>query len=713
MRFGPTSLRLSGVVAKGLHRPKFRTDPKVGRQVYAGEVSYVVKVPEAESFNRLGEMDWDVLTLCDGTRTPAEVAAEFNSRFPDNPLTESDIASFLDGIDPQLWEQSSAQKNLCILEKIRDERRQRVNRANILSIYFSAFDPDRALNWLIRYTRWLFTPQFFLASLVAFGIAAAFVAADYERIRQDTHAFYSFSGKSLPDLVIMWIILFLILGPHEFAHGLACKNYGGEVHHMGFMLLYFAPAFYTDCTDMHLFDKTSKRIWTIIAGIWLTLLQSCLAIFVYFLARPGSEVSGLAYEFALMAGLLGFVQLNPLLKIDGYYVLGQFLQVDDLFENSFAYLGAWLKKYIFRQHVDLPEVTPREKRIYLIYAPLAAIYALLILRVVVGFVFNMTVSYFGIWGYPVGAAALFVFLRARIHGWVAAARGPVTSLKEKLMKWKVARWQQALAGVAIVAVLAVPLSTKVVAEFVLEPGARAEVRAMVPGAIREVTAREGEMFPQGVVLATLRNPEIESRAAAAASELRMAENSLRDAQSSSDFARMQKPLEERRRLLAEKSEAEWKLQNLTLRSPFAGVIATPRIEQRVGDYLKEGAPFALVVDRSVMRARVLVSDWELEDVKVGERADLKVNSIPFRTYAGTVRAIMPAASSLRPVGAPVKLERKGQEITNFFEVTLEFPNPDGALKEGMTGTAKIYGRRLPLAWRAGREGWRWIRSLVW
>src|SRR5512147_2978756 len=147
MRFGPTSSRLSGVVAKSLHRPKFRTDLKVGRQVYAGEVSYVVKVPEAESFNRLGELDWDVLTLCDGTRTPAEVSAAFNERFPENPLSETEIATFLDGIDPQLWEQSPAQKNLCILEKIRDERRQRVHGGNILSIYFSAFDPDRALTW--------------------------------------------------------------------------------------------------------------------------------------------------------------------------------------------------------------------------------------------------------------------------------------------------------------------------------------------------------------------------------------------------------------------------------------------------------------------------------------------------------------------------------------------------------------------------------------
>ena len=62
----------------------------------------------------------------------------------------------------------------------------------------------------------------------------------------------------------------LPVGPHEFAPGLACKHFGGEVHPMGFMLLYFSPSFYTNSTDMHPFDKTSKRIWTIIAGIWIT-----------------------------------------------------------------------------------------------------------------------------------------------------------------------------------------------------------------------------------------------------------------------------------------------------------------------------------------------------------------------------------------------------------------------------------------------------------
>jgi hypothetical protein len=44
---------------------------------------------------------------------------------------------------------------------------------------------------------------------------------------------------------------------------------------------------------------------------------------------------------------------------------------------------------------------------------------------------------------------------------------------------------------------------------------------------------------------------------------------------------------------------------------------------------------------------------------------------------------------------------------------MEFPNPDGGLREGMTGTARIYGKRYPPAIRALRAGWRGVRSLIW
>ena len=52
-----------------------------------------------------------------------------------------------------------------MLEKIRDERKTRVNRANILQITFKAWDPNQMLARMDPYFSWMFTPGFVLVSL--------------------------------------------------------------------------------------------------------------------------------------------------------------------------------------------------------------------------------------------------------------------------------------------------------------------------------------------------------------------------------------------------------------------------------------------------------------------------------------------------------------------------------------------------------------------
>ena len=113
-----------------------------------------------------------------------------------------------------------------------------------------------------------------------------------------------------------------------------------------------------------------------------------------------------------------------------------------------------------------------------------------------------------------------------------------------------------------------------------------------------------------------------------------------------------------------------------------------------------------------MKARILVRDWEIADVHVGEAAKLNVLAYPYTTYSGSVQRVLPAATSDVPVGEN-QLVRFGQETTNFIGVVLDFPNPDGVLREGFTGTAKIYGPSHSLGWRTGRAMYRWMRSLIW
>ena len=146
MRFGPTSIQVSSVLSKGLRRPKLRSDLRISEQTVNGEKSYVIKNHETNSYNRYGEFEYQLLMLCDGTRTPAEISEALSEQDPDSAIAESEVLEFLDSIEPAMWERSLGEKNLAVLERIRDERKGRVDQSSMLYIAFKAWDPNKTLD---------------------------------------------------------------------------------------------------------------------------------------------------------------------------------------------------------------------------------------------------------------------------------------------------------------------------------------------------------------------------------------------------------------------------------------------------------------------------------------------------------------------------------------------------------------------------------------
>ncbi len=117
------------------------------------------------------------------------------------------------------------EKNLAVLERIRDERKSRINQSSLLYIYFKAWNPNRTLERMEPYMRWLYTPGFVIFSIIIFIVAMSILAGDWTRVQKDTEALYSFSGKSAYDIWAFWIIMMSLGGIHEFGHGLTCKHY--------------------------------------------------------------------------------------------------------------------------------------------------------------------------------------------------------------------------------------------------------------------------------------------------------------------------------------------------------------------------------------------------------------------------------------------------------------------------------------------------------
>lgn len=281
------------------------------------------------------------------------------------------------------------------------------------------------------------------------------------------------------------------------------------------------------------------------------------------------------------------------------------------------------------------------------------------------------------------------------------------------MAWKLTR-RQVVGFAAVATILAVPpIPSKVATPFILEPVSQADVRATVPGIMQRILVKQGDTVQQGQVLAMMGDPSIEEAVAADTQRLALAQSQFRAAEASGNFAAANNAAHEAARLAQSLAEAKRKFDQLEIRAPVAGVVTTPELAENSGEHFKAGELFCHISARAEMRARILVRDWEMSDVHMGARVLLKAAPYPARTYAGRVERIMPAAAADQPVSNPTVLERNGQQLTNYMAVIADLANADDSLREGMTGTAKIYSVPRPIGWQIARGGWRWIRSQVW
>jgi hypothetical protein len=402
-----------------------------------------------------------------------------------------------------------------------------------------------------------------------------------------------------------------------------------------------------------------------------------------------------------------------LIKADGYYALADYLKIDNLAESALAFIGARARKYILRQNVTSPIITRRMTRIFWAYGIASLVNDITMGTVLLLLARNVFINQFGDWGELFTVGLLYFMLRSYLVGAWHGMSAWFAGRRRERMHLRLTRIQQAIvAGVAFVLFIP-PLPFKVPGDFLLEPGKRASLRSKVDGKVSQVLVREGDSVKTGEVLAVLENPEVEANSAVLLQELTLARSNLRTNQFLNDLERGAQAGRDQLRFQTELAVARERKNALQIRAPFDATVTSANLEQKLGEFLPAGNEFCQIVDRETVHARIFIRDWDLAEVRPGAAAQLKVLAFPFRTYSGKVVKILPAASMDRPVAQPEKLERMGHELTNYFALVVDLPNPDGSLQEGMTGTAKISGRHRSIAWQLTRSVWRWIRGLVW
>jgi len=771
--------------------PRLRSDLTVSEQRTAGAPCVVIKDPLTSEFFRFGETEQFIAQQCDG-ETPLEVIRQRTEQKFGATLPAENLRAFIRNLDSAGLLEGDETESARAGKRGRGRRQGRL-RGSLLYLRVKVADPNRLFDRLMPRVRGFFTPGSLVVGAAVILLAVGTAAANWSDIVQDFSRLYRFSAI-LPFLAVT----FLAASAHEFAHGLTCKYFGGEVHELGFMLIYFQPAFYCNVSDAWLFPEKSKRLWVGFAGPYFELLLWALAVLAWRLTEADTVVNYVALIVMAGSGVKTLLNLSPLLKLDGYYMLSDYLDLPNLRRRSFRYLGNRLKK--LTGSTDHPEEpSARERRLYLTYGLLAAVPSLALLGVAAVKTSGFLIEH----DRPIPLALFAGFLAAKTRrrvgrllggkgdeadsddadlsdGSVPAPPPPepdgggTKPSRESRPKRKRRIQALALAAATVAIVFLGHTELRVTGPFTILPVRNADVRSEIDGQIESIDVAEGDEVRAGDVVARLSDRQTrvelqktEAQIQQARARLRMLEagttpdsialartavdraqdqlkyararldrnkqladsgvltrTELEDTQEAAavaerDLAEARHKLEVLQRgarpeeiaatraeisgLEGQRRYLEGQLQRAVVRSPAAGVVATPtrQLREMVGQVVQQGALIAKVYDLDKLTVEIPIPEKEIADIHVGQEVAFKARAYPNRTFHGTVTSIATTAengssslsgSSEAPSGAEGGGGSGGAARTVL--VTTEVENQSRLLKPGMTGQAKVScGRR--------------------
>jgi multidrug resistance efflux pump len=610
---------------------------------------------------------------------------------------------------------------------------------NPLYFRIPLFDPDRIFSALEPWVRFIWTRPF--AVLYAVLVALAGYVAVVHRVELWERLPDLSAGGWVGALIVAAVALTTL---HEFAHGLTCKHFGGKVPELGFLLiLFFMPALYVDVSDAWLFRGRARRAIVGLAGPMHDLLAAAVVVLVWRVLPPGPwDVALFTIAVAAAASLV--MNLNPLLRLDGYYILSDLSGIANLRRGALRAFGRALQR--LRGQRPTTTLSRRGAFFLAIYGGMSLLYISVVLLLLGRLVTGASTQVAGLWGPLLIAAVLVVLLRRPALRLVRAAGRGIAG-----MTWAgAAKLALVIAGFA--AVTAIPWPLKVQGPLQVKTRQQAVVRPEVTGQLAEVLVREGDQVRAGQVLARLDRSELQAdlemtqarieraeaeldllldgpekehvaqareRVKAAQAEvshlrarherlqrlreeglvaadlyeqvrkeLRVSEGSLRAARDEARLvekgARPEKIDSARAEVARLQTQAADLLRQLAaceLRAPIDGVVVTPDLSQRLGQRIPSGGELMEIADVSELQPEIRVAEREIGDVRVGQEIRFKLAAYPDETFTGTVREVSPAAAE----------DDMGQA---FFRVKASVEDPDGVIRPGMTGSAKIQcGRR--------------------
>lgn len=700
---------------------RVRPDLVVRRQRFGKRVYWGIKDPVSLNYFHLLEEEYAILQWIDGNTSLNEIKQRFEKHFTPLQLSLKGLQVLLARFHRYglLLSEAPGQGEQLLKRSCLFRNQQRVRAAlNPLAIRFRGFDPEPLLGWLYPKCRFLFSAwAVVLVGLLTLGsLALAVVQLDTLQTKfPDVHTLLNYRNA-------FWLAMTLagVKMLHELAHGLACKHFGGECHELGIMLLVFTPCLYCNVSDSWRLSSKWQRIAVAVAGIYVEVAMSSLAMFGWWFSHPGLfNMLCLNVIVICSLGTLLF-NGNPLLKYDGYFVLSDLIEVPNLWERSRTIVRGTLARVMLGWKLEKERALPERYRSLLaLYAICSTLYRWAVLLTILWFLQGILADY----QLAVVAQIITVFVLANLVS--APILGVVRFLRDPLAKRHIHGGRLVLSAITFAAIFwficFVPVRSRVVAPVVLEYVYAQRVYVTVPGILLKQTT-SGEAVRQGQILAQLKNLQLNREVQELIGDrnqqqLHLANLELQRSENVAAGARIPVAREALSGIEGQLSERQRDQRCLILRAPVAGTVlpppyvppqprpfgqlvdwsGTPLDAGNLGCYLETGTLFCLIGDPQDIQPVLLIDQADVGLVRLGAEVRLRLKQTPGKILEGTVEKIDLVDLKV----APRQLIAEGElsvhrdehgvvrPIDTYYQARVKLKQPPKNLLVGTRGRAKI------------------------
>lgn len=687
--------------------PPLRDDLEIrpGPATLWGQPTWTLHDPSANRFFRLGLREVEILRVW-RKASPADIAAAATENARN--VQEHDVlrlSMFLSRNNLLREAPDQSIQRFLALSKTKKSARRLLQSYLFFRIHLVR--PDRFLSALVAPLNILFRPWFGVAAFAFCALSLLLLLRQWDLFLATVPDFLNSRGALL-SLVSVFLAKIL----HELAHGLAARRYGLRVTSMGIAVLMLWPVLFTNVTQSWKLNNARKRMVIGVAGVVAELLLAALAGFGWLLLDPG-PVRDVCFVLAATSWIMSLaVNLNPLMRFDGYYLLSDLLGVDNLMERGQAMLRWHMLEFFAGTGDPPPERLPFPTRsIVLFHAVCTRIYRFTLALSIAALVYSLAFK------------ALGVFLAAH-QLWSSLVSPLVREIKglwrrRQEINQKTPLIRGAFFFGALLFLLFWPWNTTVHSTAMLTSGQMAHLHAPFDGILLSAPAHN-------IPNASSPDNSIQTQAgqllfAIDSSDLRrqlevtrIREHASR--RNASVLGMNQSMLRQRLQREAETEELDAALETLEAKlaeadviAPINGRVELPSPALAAGSQVAEGMYLGAVISEEHARIVTYVNELDLSRIAPGHKAWLH----PFRPELGRIDCVVesidatatttlenPGFASVYGGDIPSRLGNRGELVLqgSFYRVILR-PESLPPLKYQVFGQLGITGQRSALATR--------------